>query len=207
MLWPVRDAVDAKNKRHGKHQRKRKSKQRVSAQAKEKPGNHCVSPSTGVDLNTYFGIADQIVTSFCPKVGAGERWTAGGPWFMAQSFGPVPGEFIPAGATPVDDFRAKFTALKLVIDPGTRQEKIVVFPTSDKLFVDTNFNGGVFVSPTTLGTVQPLSVGDHVVDVYWVFSAMHCDGLAANVSENCLPAGETKYIPGLAFQVTPGHHA
>jgi hypothetical protein len=192
--------------RQGKHQGKRKG--RVSTQAKTKPGNHCISPSTGVDLNAYFGIAEQIVTSFCPTVGAGERWSTGGPWFMAPTFGPVPGGFVPAGATPADDFRAKFTALKLVIDPGTQQEKTVFFPTSDELFVDPNFNGLglVFVSPTTLGTVQPMSVGDHVVDVYWVFRAMHCDGIAANVSENCFPAGETNYIPGLEFQVTPGHH-
>jgi hypothetical protein len=197
-----------RGKHHGKHQAKGKG--RIRSQAKTKPGNHCISPSTGIDLNRYFGIAEQIVTSFCPTVGAGGRWSTGGPWFMAPTFGPVPGGFVPAGATPAEDFRAKFTALKLVIDPGTHQEKIIVFPTNDRLFVDTDeprFNGLVFVTPTTLGTVQPLSVGEHIVDVFWVFRAMHCDGLAANVEQNCFPVGETKYIPGLPFQVTPGHHA
>jgi hypothetical protein len=48
------------------------------------------------------------------------------------------------------------------------------------------------------------------VDLYWVFSAVHCDGLGADTTPgaNCFPAGETLYglpVP-LAFAVTPGHN-
>jgi hypothetical protein len=125
---------------------------------------------------------------------------------------PTPEEgFVPAGDTPVEDFIAKFTALKLVIDAGTRQEKTVVFPNDGNVFTGpaTLFPGNpeewALVIPITLGTVQPLPVGDHVVDVYWIFGDVHCDGVAANIVENCFPEGETLYVT-VAFEVTPGHH-
>ena len=192
-----------KSRRHGT--RRGKHKGHVQGQAKTKSGNHCISPSTGADLNEFFGISAQIVTGFCAEVGAGEPWTTGGPWFMAQRFEAVPEGFTPVGTTPLEDFIAKFTALKLVIDPGTHQETIVVFPHDGNLFVDPDFNGAVFVSPTTLGLLNPEPVGEHEVAVSWVFSAMHCDGIAANIAQNCFPAGETHYF-SVAFAVTPGHH-
>jgi hypothetical protein len=123
---------------------------------------------------------------------------------------PVEG-FVPAGETPLEDFIAKFSALKFVVDANTRQEKTVVFPNDGNLITGPGnvFPGtptdSVFVSPITLGTVHPLSVGDHVVDVYWVFGDVHCDGVAANIAEHCFPKGETLYVT-VAFAVTPGHH-
>jgi hypothetical protein len=61
------------------------------------------------------------------------------------------------------------------------------------------------VNPVSLGALRPLSVGDHVVDSYLLFSAMHCDGFDIVVGENCLPAGETLYS-SVQFTVTPGHN-
>jgi hypothetical protein len=58
----------------------------------------------------------------------------------------------------------------------------------------------------TLGTLKPLSVGDHVVESYLSFSAMHCDGFGDVVADNCLPAGETLFLPTVSFTVTPGHN-
>lgn len=185
----VKGPPDAKRTRRGKKQRE--GHHRARAQAKTKPANHCIGVN-GIDLNEVYGISAQIVTGFCPEVESGERWITGsGLWFVNDSFDAVPERFVQAGATPLEDFQAKFTALKLVIDAGTRQERTVVFPNEGNLFTGPAdiFPGNpadwFVVTPVTLGTVQPLSVGDHVVQVYWVFSAMHCDGVAAIVEENC----------------------
>jgi hypothetical protein len=192
-----------KAKRGGK--RRKKSHGRARAQAKKENGNHCIAPN-GDDLNELFGVSAQILTRFCTEVGSGEQWTTGQPWFMAQTFEAVPEGFTPAGDTPLEDFIAKFIEVKYVIDPGTQHEKTVIFPNGDKLFVDPDFNGGVLVSPITLGLLKPEPVGPHVFDLYWSFSALHCDGLAANVDENCLPAGEFRLGPTRAFEVTAGHN-
>jgi hypothetical protein len=83
-------------------------------------GNHCVHPN-GTDLNALYGISEQIVTRFCPEVLAGEHWTAPGPpWQMNTSFESMPDGFVPAGATPLDDFRAKFVGAVHEIVPLLR---------------------------------------------------------------------------------------
>ena len=203
-----------KGTRHGtgKHRAKRAEKRqgRLSAQAKQ-GAPHCVSPPpANLDLNELHGIAAQIVAAFCPQLNAGQPWTVAQRWFVLKTFALVPEGFEPAGETPLEDFLAKFAAVKYVIDPGTSQEKTVVFPNDGTLFTRpaTVFPGGSpnreYVTPITLGPLQPLSVGDHAVDVSWVFRAMHCDGIAANIDENCLPAGETRILT-VQFEVTPGH--
>jgi hypothetical protein len=200
-----------KRRRHGK--KKPKGNSRARAQAKSKPGNHCLTPS-GLDLNAFLGISEQIVTSYCREVGSGEEWTTSGPWFVNGSFASVPEGFVPAGETPVEDFQAKFTALKLLIDPGSPQERTVVFPNTGNVFAgpaNAIAPGApeevLILIPASLGTVQPLPVGPHTVHAYWIFSAMHCDGLGTDTtpgSGNCFPAGETLYLQ-LPFEVVPGH--
>jgi len=105
--------------------------------------------------------------------------------------------------SPLEDFIAKFIGVKYVVDPGTSKEKTYVFGNDDDLGI---FNDGITVAANSvsLGTLKPLSVGDHVVDSYLLFSAMHCDGIDSVVEENCLPAGETWYS-SVQFTVTPGH--
>lgn len=202
---------NGKGKRRGKHKRKGKRKGRARAQAKTKAGNHCISP-IGLDLNEFYDISAQIVAPFCTEVGSGEQWLVAAPWFVEHSFVTVPAGFVPAegATTPLEDFIAKFSAVKYVIDPGTRQEQTVVFPNDEPLFtaelaVD---DGLVRVVPGTHDPLHPLPVGTHTVDIYWVFSAMHCDGIGDDPTpgQNCFPAGETKYLDGLEFEVTPGHH-
>jgi hypothetical protein len=163
----------------------------------------CISP-TEVDLNERWGISDAIVAPFCTKVNSGRRWVPSNAWFMNAAFDSVPEEFVPAGATPLEDFVAKFIGVKYVVDPGTSKEKTYVFPNDDSLGI-VNIPGTDIVNPITLGSLKPLSVGDHVVDSYLVFGAMHCDGFGDVVDENCLPAGETLY-QSVAFKVTPGHN-
>lgn len=167
-------------------------------------GNHCVHPS-GLDLNSLYGISEQIVTRFCPEVLAGEQWTApGAPWQMNTSFESVPNGFVPAGATPLDDFRAKFVGVKYVIDPGTPQEQTAEFQTGPGLFTGT-LDGFPIVSGGTLSIHRPLNIGDHVIQVFWVMNAEHCDGFGAG-EENLLPAGEVPYVTGTAFKVMAPPH-
>jgi hypothetical protein len=108
---------------------------------------------------------------------------------MNTSFEVVPNGFEPAGPTPLDDFVAKFVAVKHVLDLGTRQEQTYVYPNSGRLWTGV-VDGFPAVNTLTLSRLKPLRPGPHVARVYWVFSAMHCDGFSDVLVDNCLPAGE-----------------
>ena len=168
-----------------------------------KPVPHCISP-TAVDINERYGVSEAIVAPFCATLNSGRHWTVSNAWFMSPTFVAVPDGFEPAGATPLEDFIAKFIGVKYVVDPETSKEKTYVFGNGDDLGI---FNDGITVAanPVSLGTLKPLSVGDHVVDSYLLFSAMHCDGIDPVVEDNCLPAGET-FFGSVQFTVTPGHN-
>jgi hypothetical protein len=172
--------------------------------AAPKPVQHCITP-TGSDLNERYGFSAAIVAPFCTEVKSGQRWVVSNGWFMNVAFDSVPASFVPAGATPLDEFKAKFVGVKYVVDPGTKQEKTYQFPSDDNLGVILNNGGFDVANPLTLGTLKPLSVGDHVVDSYLIFSAMHCDGLGDVVEENCLGPGEVLFST-VAFTVVPGHN-
>jgi hypothetical protein len=176
---------------------------RASVANAGKEGNHCISPA-GVDLNEFYGVSEQIVAPFCAQVGSGEQWTVAGRWLMNDTFKFVPKGFVPAGATPLEDFIAKFVGVRYVVDPGTNHEQTAVFPNGGNLFTGTQ-EGFVVVNTLTLGTLDPLPDGGHVVELYWSFTAMHCDGLGKVLADNCLPAGETLFTK-VAFEVTPGHN-
>ena len=171
--------------------------------AAPKPVRHCITP-TAVDLNVRWGISEAIVAPFCTEVASGRGWIVSNAWFMNLAFDVVPSGFVAAGATPLEDFKAKFIGVKYVVDPGTSKEKTYEFANSDDLGIAVDAVE-VVANPVTLGALKPLSVGDHVVDSYLVFSAMHCDGFAAVIEENCLAAGETLFS-SVQFTVTPGHH-
>jgi len=175
----------------------------TGAQAGPQAVPPCITP-TGIDLNERYGVSEPIVAFFCPEIGSGRHWTVTNGWFMAPTFGVVPPGFVPAGATPLEDFIAKFVGVKYVVDPGTQKEKTYFFANGDDL---GTFDDGVTVAanPVTLGALKPLSVGAHVVDSYLLFSAMHCDGIGDVVADNCLPPGETLFTSA-QFTVTPGHN-
>ena len=160
----------------------------------------CFRPD-GVNLNELYGVSYRIITRTCNQAVAGERWVQPAAWFMAPTFEAVPDEFVPAGSTPLEDFVAKFTAVRYVVDAGTKHERTYVVPTSDRLWIG-ELEGLSAVNTVTLASLKPVSVGQHTIAVYWTFSAMHCDGLAANAVENCFPAGETFYT-ATAFEVLP----
>jgi hypothetical protein len=172
----------------------------------ERNDNRCLTPS-GVDLNELYGVSAQIISSVCTQVGAGEHWTVSAVWFMAPTFAVVPAGFVPAGVTPLEDFLAKFVAVKYVIDPGTSQEQTYQFLNNGNVGTSTTADGLPIVNSLTVGVLIPRSVGEHMVAVYWVFSSMHCDGLGDVIGPfpngNCLQAGEHR-LGTLHFTVTPG---
>ena len=175
-----------------------------SAEHNRHRNNHCVAD--GVDLNELYGTSALIVNRFCPSSEAGQRWTTGAPWLMGSSFESVPEGYVPAGATPTEDFVARFVSARIVVDAGTSTERTYVFPKSAKLWTGEwpagDFEGFPTVSTVPLTVVKPLSVGEHTFELYWNMNGVHCDGLGANPEENCLPDGE--FLWGLrTFEVHP----
>ena len=164
-----------------------------------KPPAHCISPS-GVDVNVVTGVSDAIVAPFCTEIAAGHRWTVTNLWFMSPTFDIVPAGFVPAGATPAEDYVAKFEAVKYVVDPGSTKQKTFVFTNVEDLNIRT-VGPFVVANPITLGSLSPLKPGTHVVDSYIVMSALHCDGLGDSVADNCLQ-GVTLFS-SIEFTVTP----
>ena len=161
-------------------------------------GDHCIAP-WGEDFNETFDTSARIVTSFfdCTRVNAGERWTLPLPlWGMNKTFQHEPKGFVPAGDTPLEDFLAKFTGAKYVIDPGTDRELTYVYSAAEGLWMTSDPDGDVV---TTVHELPPLPVGGHVVEAYWVFNGTHCDGWAKKIDE-CL-TGEWQRVVE-SFEVT-----
>lgn len=189
----------------------------ATASAGTKVGTDCVIPTAAgpIDLNTFYGVSARIVIPPCNQIVSGQRWTVGAIWAMNSSFASLPAGFVPAGTAPLDDFLAKFTSLKYVVDPGTDEQKTYIIPNGPKLWVGTSpvGNGLPTVNTLTLTTLPPLSVGQHLVAAYWTFSGMHCDGLGdvittgqiAGSGANCITAGEHLYW-AVPFQVTADSH-
>ncbi len=180
--------------------------------AGSKGGSDCIvqTASGPLDLNVFFEVAARIVIPPCNQIGSGQPWTPGAVWFMNTTFATVPAGFQPAGATPLDDFLAKFSGATYVVDRGTTEEKTYTFSGTGKLFVGTMF-GSPIVNTVTMATLKPLSAGQHVVEVYWSFTAMHCDGfgdviLTSVIGDgNCIPPGEHLYW-AIPFTVTADRH-
>jgi hypothetical protein len=176
----------------------------ASAATSAKAQHHCISG--GLDLNVFYGVSEPIVARHCPAVGSGNFFRVSASWLMNTSFEAVPPGFEPAGGTPLEDLLAKLVEVEVVLDAGTAQERTYVFPNDGTLGTGSS-NGFVLANSLTLGTLRPARVGEHTIDVYWVLSAMHCDGLTDNIPFSCLPAGENRFRTFQpTFEVTPGHN-
>jgi hypothetical protein len=192
--------------------RRDKTNRRPAAGAGAPPqrpqAEHCIS-SAGVDLNEYYGVPEQLlqlkIPPFCDRLHAGQPWGVTAAWAMNTEFAARPAGFEPAGETPLDDFRAKFVGVRYVIDAGTRQETSVAFRSGPALFVG-EFEGDVIVNPVTLGTLEPLGIGDHTLDIIWEFNALHCDGFEDDLAESCAPAGDVEIVTRAPFTVVADHH-
>jgi len=176
----------------------------AGASAGDRDGDRCIFPDGG-DLNEAWGVSESIVWFFCDEVGAGQDWRVAEGWGMNETFEELPDGFVPAGATPLDDFLAKFVGVKVVVDPGTPQERIYRFTDVSLLTVMKDDDGSPIpvVNGVTMGTLRPLRVGEHVVESYWTMSAMHCDGFPIP-DGGCLAAGDNLAF-ATAFEVTSGN--
>jgi len=74
------------------------------------------------------------------------------PWFMNHNFAVVPDGFAPAGATPLEDFVAKFTGVKYVVDPGSSRERTYAFTNADDLWTGTSFAAGCWTPQSRADT-------------------------------------------------------
>jgi hypothetical protein len=169
-------------------------------------GNHCVNAS-GADLNDLYGVSEQFRTFECRVVSAGEHWIRPIWWITNTAAGSdyplvYPVGYAPMLAEPIDDFVAKLTAVRVVIDGGTPQERSYTFDASgivrtdiDAEELDPGAWGGVpYPMASIMLRLHPLSVGEHFVEAYIVLSAQHCDGFATDPDFSCVPAGETQFI-------------
>jgi hypothetical protein len=173
----------------------------ASAARVDPPGhqdaNHCIN-SLGVDMNVLFGVPEQFRNQFCMEVSAGEHWRPFALWFTDDGVDSVyPAGYLPLRPLPLEDFVAKLT-VKVVIDGGTLRQKTYVFSPAEAVRTDITFGQLVpgnppFPMASTMPRMDPLSVGDHTFELFWVLSAQHCDGLAADVENNCLPAGDLPF--------------
>ena len=170
----------------------------IAARA-DPPGRHannCVHPSSGISLNELFHATEQFVGPICTGLTAGEHWRAIVGDYEAETANAVyPPGYVPLYANPVDDVLAK-TTIKVVVDGGTRQEKVYTFGPSDTdaFRLDVRIHDlnpafpdlpGFFVIPR----MPPLSPGHHTHELIWIVSSMHCDGTSTDEATSCL-AGE-----------------
>jgi hypothetical protein len=162
----------------------------ATAMAPSSRTEHCVAPN-GIDINANVGISAAVVAPFCPEIKAGDWWVPAQFWTEAKTWEFVPSGFIPVGATPLEDFVAKFVAIRYVVDQGTSHEFTVEFATGPSLWTHQHpLNPNIdLASAMTLGTIRPLSVGPHTVTLFWIFSDAHCDGFSPVFEESCVPAG------------------
>ena len=179
-----------------------------SATAESPRMQHCVAPDgvdvpAGTDLNALFGESATIVSHFygCDTARTGSPWTAILGFYFAKSWLQIPPGYVPAAATPREDFLTKLVAFRFVVDQGTPQEFSAVFPMGPKIWIgDINgFDPSIgdysqydWVQGMTLVTMRPLSAGLHTVQKFVILSDVQCDGNFSDYNLSCLPAGETQ---------------
>ena len=151
---------------------------------------HCISPS-GIDINAAWGVSNRIVAPFCPDALVGEKLSIPNLWLVNTTFEAVPPEFVPVGATPIDDFNAKFVGVRLELDRGTRLGRTFLV-TPDQLGRRT-IQGFPAVDTVGAPPLRPPSPGPHTMRTVWLFNGLHCDGFGADAFDNCFPAGETVF--------------
>ena len=139
-----------------------------SASAKMGGNEPCVA-SNGSTLNQLYGYSVSIITPDCNRVRAAERWSVSVPWIMNTRFEHMPPGFVTDWATPLDDFRGKLKTVQYVVDPGSPYESNRSFPSDAKLWVGAlpEAAGLPAANTASLGALDPLPAGQHVVDVYY----------------------------------------
>lgn len=170
------------------------------AAAGAKPANrHCIHPS-GADMNAVAGTNDRIITSFCTVALVGEHWIPESHWITNTAYEFIPPGFTPLFPSPMDDFKAKFTGGRYVVDAGTTKERTYKFTASQILKTGFTVPGTNFPLAEIMPVLHPLPPGPHIVDIFLSISADTWDGLGVDPAANLWPAGE-KYCTRYAFTV------
>jgi hypothetical protein len=175
------------------------------AAAKWPAAEPCVSPS-GLTLQQEYGYSAVVVSSDCTQIPVGQKWAASIPWIVASRFEQKPSGFTTDYATPVDDFRGKLESIEYTVDAGTAQQANRSFPGDNKIWTGQlpSAPGQQAINTVGLGSIDPLPLGAHTVDVSWKLTAPHCDGFSADQGTSCLPQGET-LVKRITFTVVDPH--
>jgi hypothetical protein len=155
----------------------------------------------GTNMQAFFGVSTSIVTSWCPVIKAGARWTVIASAVSAKTYEAIPPGYQPGSARPLDDLRARLVGVRIYVDEETPEAFTVEWANGPNLWVG-DYGPYDLASPITLGTVRPLPIGRHTERVAYVMSAMECDGTSADPSLSCIPAGETSFNT-VHFTVVP----
>jgi hypothetical protein len=169
-------------------------------------GNLCIAP-WAVNLCAVLGVSEAFPFRG-DAVSAGDFWIPVTQWFTNTPDPGLPGipltypvGYAPAFPTdPLRDFRSKLVSVRVVVDPGTSQERNYIYV--DPLNITRAVTCGAFFGTggcdpiddapgaIPIPKINPRSVGSHRVKVFWTLSADHWDGLGVDPDENFLPAGE-----------------
>ncbi|OBK74202.1 hypothetical protein [Mycobacterium sp. 1274761.0] len=176
------------------------------AAAKWPPAEPCVS--NGRTLKQQYGYSVAVLTPACSQLPVGEAWAVSIPWTMANSYEQKPPGFETVYATPLDNFRAALQSIEYVVDAGSAYQTNHAFPGDNKIWTGQlpSAPGVQAINTVGLGSLAPLPVGSHTVDVSWNLRAPHCDGFTADQGTSCLPQGET-VVKHIAFTVVDPHAA
>lgn len=172
-----------------------------AAAAKWAGAEPCVS-SNGMPLKQQYGYSVAVITSDCTQVPVGQKWAASVPWVMDSRFEQRPSGFTTDYSTPLDDFRGKLKSIDYVVDGGSAYQSNRSFPGDNEIWTGqlATAPGLPAIDTVGLGSLDPLSIGTHTVDVSWNLSAPHCDGFSADQGTSCLPQGKT-LVKRITFKV------
>jgi hypothetical protein len=172
-----------------------------TAAAKWAAAEPCVS-SNGLTLKQQYGYSVAVITSACTEVPVGQKWSASVPWVMDSRFEQKPSGFATDYSTPLDDFRGKLKSIEYLVDAGSEYQSNRSFPGDNKIWTGDipTAPGLPAINTVGLGSLDPLPLGTHTVDVSWNLSAPHCDGFSADQGTSCLPQGKT-LVKRITFKV------
>ena len=102
----------------------------------------------------------------------------------------------------MDDLRGKLKSIDVVVDAGSAYQSNRSYPGDNKIWAGEHQDGPGLpaFNSSTLGSLDPLPLGQHTVAVYWNFSAPHCDGFTTSQGDE-LPARWQDMVKQLSFKV------
>ena len=171
----------------------------------------CIWPDTGTNLQHYFHVSTALVVpGACTQITAGSAWSTPIGFYNARTWEQLPVGYQPDEATPVAELEAHLTAVRLIVDEGTRREFTVErsgqqlrWTTGDWQEVYPNDPDWVLADVGTHLTLGPLPVGTHTVRGEFYMDDYACDGTSSDWNISCIPPGWFEYPSTRTFTVVP----